>query len=189
MSRIIAGEKKGLTLVQPKGELTRPTGDRAKEALFSILMPYLPEASFLDLFSGSGQIGLEALSRGAAFSVFNEKSARVRALLRENIERADYKSKTRVIAGLATDAAALLVAEKAQFDLIYADPPWPLFERQVKALEKYLATILKETGLFILEGPKTLDTAPFVTGLEHFRRCRYGGAMLFFYTKQKVNHA
>lgn len=184
MPRIIAGEKKGLPLLAPKGERTRPTGDRTKEALFSILQPGLFGARFLDLFAGSGQIGLEALSRGASRVVFSELSGKVRALLAGNIKSTGYEDKTRVLAGSAERTCRLLISEGETFDLIYADPPWPDVKAQIEAIEKYIHQLLDEGGIFVLEAPKSLDTAPFVTGLEHSRRCRYGSAMLFFYTKQ-----
>ncbi|HHT44129.1 MAG TPA: 16S rRNA (guanine(966)-N(2))-methyltransferase RsmD [Fastidiosipila sp.] len=184
MPRIIAGEKKGLPLLAPKGEMTRPTGDRTKEALFSILQPDLKDARFLDLFAGSGQIGLEALSRGASHVVFSELSGKVRAMLTRNIKSTGYEENARVLGGSADRTCRLLIAEGETFDLIYADPPWPDVKAQIDKIEKHIHELLDKGGSFILEAPKTLDTAPFVTGLEHSRRCRYGSAMLFFYTKQ-----
>lgn len=187
--RIIAGEKKGMRLTAPKGGKTRPTGDKAKEALFSILQARLPDAVVLDLFAGSGQIGLEALSRGAARAVFVEPAAPARRVLSENVQRVGYGERSDILPLPAEKACRQLLARSARFDLIYLDPPWERESRMLSRLDPYLGSLLNEGAVLVLEAPKTLETAPAVTGLEHYRRCRYGGAMLFFYQKMAGAHA
>ena len=187
--RIIAGEKKGMRLDAPKGDKTRPTGDKAKEALFSIIQPRLAAAAVLDLFAGSGQIGLEALSRGAARSVFVENSAYVRRILQSNIRRTGYDDRADVLPFPAERACRQLAATADRFDFIYLDPPWDRQADMMARLDPYLAGLLTEDGLLVMEVPKTLETAPSVTGLEYRRHCRYGGAMLFFYQKMAGAHA
>ncbi len=120
--RIIAGAAKGRQLVVPKGTELRPTADRVREALFSSLQPVVPGARVLDLFAGSGALGLEALSRGAAAATFVERAGRSLEALRRNVAIVGLAD-TVVVAG---DVRATLAGEVpgAPFDLVLADPPY-----------------------------------------------------------------
>lgn len=120
--RIIAGEWRGRPLAAPQGMATRPTGDRVRETLFSMLASRLgsfEELRVADLYAGSGALGLEALSRGAAFVCFVEQDARAVAAIRSNVEALGASQRTQI---LARSASALPSAEP--FDLILADPPY-----------------------------------------------------------------
>ena len=121
--RIIAGQWKGRRLSAPKGKVTRPTPDRVREALFSILGDRLQEASVLVLFAGTGCLGLEALSRGAQHAFFVEKDRRVFDILQQNLEIADS---TRVSSMNSPAQRALRVLKKQEqyFDLAFLDPPY-----------------------------------------------------------------
>lgn len=120
--RIIAGAAKGRQLVVPKGTELRPTADRVREALFSSLQPVVPGARVLDLFAGSGALGLEALSRGAAAATFVERAGRSLEALRRNVAIVGLADSV-VVAG---DVRATLAGEVpgAPFDLVLADPPY-----------------------------------------------------------------
>jgi 16S rRNA (guanine(966)-N(2))-methyltransferase RsmD len=122
--RVIAGTAKGFRLSTPKGRATRPTADRVKEAVFNILSPRLPEAIFLDLFAGSGAIGIEALSRSAQFTVFVESSGQAVKNLRQNLQHTGFTEQARVLTMDGIKALHLLAAENVSFDLAYIDPPY-----------------------------------------------------------------
>lgn len=120
--RIIAGEKRRMTLKCPPGEKTRPTTDRVRESLFGLLTPYLADARVLDLFAGAGTLGLEALSRGARHATFVDAFQPALAALNENIERLELSDGARVVKG---DVLKFLTRPSNEsYDLIFADPPY-----------------------------------------------------------------
>lgn len=120
--RIIAGEFGGRRIKAPAGRRTRPTGERVREAWFSIVGPALPGASVLDLFAGSGALGLEALSRGAHRAHFVERGRRALMVLRENVAALDVAARSRIIPG---DGLAFIEANEAEsWDVAFADPPY-----------------------------------------------------------------
>ena len=155
--RVIAGKARSLKLMTPPGMDTRPTTDRTKETLFNILQPEIGGARFLDLFSGSGAIGIEALSRGAAFAVFVEKDRAAAECIKKNLAFTKLGDNGQI---LRKDVgAALKSLEKGEpFDLIFMDPPYGRgLERQVL---EYLAhsSLLAEEGMVVVEA--SLET-PF----------------------------
>lgn len=149
--RIIAGTHKGRRLHTPKGSETRPTSDRLRESIFNILAhnwaDHLTGARVADIFAGSGAMGIEALSRGAAHAVFVEKHSAGRALVSRNLDSLGLAEKARVIAG---DARQLPPAE-APFDLVLMDPPYGrgLGKAALAALEQ--AGWLRAGTLIVLE--------------------------------------
>lgn len=139
--RIIAGAHRGRNLKAPAGLSTRPTADRTREAVFNMLAhapwaPSLEGARVLDLFAGSGALGFEALSRGAAFALFVETEAAARGVLRDNIEALALFGATRIHRRDATDLGRKPAGLGAPFDLVFADPPYRegLLERSVPTL-------------------------------------------------------
>ena len=121
--RVIAGTARRLPLVTPKGMETRPTTDRIKETLFNILQPEIPDCRFLDLFSGSGGIGIEALSRGAESAVFVEKNPKACACIRENLTFTKLSPKAVVMEQDVLSAINRL-SGSGVFDIIFMDPPY-----------------------------------------------------------------
>ncbi len=179
--RIIAGTKRGLILKTKKGETTRPTLDRIRENLFNIIRDRLPEAAVLDLFAGSGAIGLEALSRGAKEAVMIEKDSAAFAILKENIRKTDFQESGRAIRG---DCFRYLQNCSRDFDLIYGDPPYGL-----KAYRQILEAIaaaeaLRVGGLLILESPKDeelpMETLAYICS----RKAVYGNTAIHFYQRK-----
>ncbi|MDE7018515.1 MAG: 16S rRNA (guanine(966)-N(2))-methyltransferase RsmD [Lachnospiraceae bacterium] len=153
--RIIAGKARSLKLKTPKGLETRPTTDRIKETLFNMLQPYLPDSIFIDLFSGSGGIGMEALSRGARHAYFIENNKDAIACIQENLK----------FTKLAEDAtiykqdvlSALPGIHEKEADVIFMDPPYGQdFEKQVLSLLVKLPYVTDHT-LIVVEALKDMD--------------------------------
>ena len=132
--RVIAGTARRTVLVTPEGAGTRPTTDRIKETLFNILAPTLADASFLDLFAGSGGIGIEALSRGAREAVFADRDSEAIRCIRENLERTKLSDRAQVYPQDALSVLRRLESRHAAFDFIFLDPPYGKeLEREVLA--------------------------------------------------------
>lgn len=148
--RIIAGTARSLPLKTVPGRQTRPTTDQIKETLFNILQPYVPGAYFLDLFAGSGQIGLEAVSRGALYSVFVENQKKAAQCIADNIRFTKFDKKSLL---MQTDVFAAIgsLEGKYKFDLIFMDPPYNqgLDEQVFERLQG--SPLLKEDTLIVAE--------------------------------------
>ena len=175
--RIIAGRWKGRRLAVPEG--TRPTSDRAREALFSILQKRIPGAAVLDVYAGSGAVGLEAVSRGASGAVLVEK--RAAATLRENLRRLPPPHDAAEILG--DDAnTALESLEKAgrRFDLLFADPP---YASSPAALERRAARLLAPGGLLVLQRDRGEEAPPRLAGLHLVATRDYGRNVFSFYAE------
>jgi len=153
---IIAGERRGLKLKTLPGLTYRPTLGRVKESLFGILTPAIAEARVLDLFSGSGALGLEALSRGADSVLFVEQSPEAAKVIEQNIARAHYEERCHVHVGDFQDAGKR-VASGAEFDLVFADPPYlqgfpmqvleMVAERELLSVDGYLSVEFEKREL------------------------------------------
>jgi len=155
--RIIAGTKKGMSLLSPKTKISRPIIDRVKESLFSVLYKYdLPGgARVADLFSGVGSLGLEALSRGAEFVTFVEKDPKVFAVLNKNIERAGFVKESKAIRANAFSVGAIVGSGMERYGLVFVDPPYAA-ARNVQAdsplggLLELLGEQVTEDGIIIV---------------------------------------
>ena len=122
--RIIAGEARGIPLVAPKGSSTRPTSDRAKEGLFNIIGSSIKGSIFLDLFSGSGGIGIEAISRGAIACVFVDSSRSATIAIKENLRKAKLSDRAEVLEVTAKNAINILRNRLEPFNYVFLDPPY-----------------------------------------------------------------
>ncbi|MCR5054480.1 MAG: 16S rRNA (guanine(966)-N(2))-methyltransferase RsmD [Lachnospiraceae bacterium] len=150
--RVIAGEKKGLLLSTPKGLHTRPTNDRIKETLFNIISFDLPDASFLDLFSGSGQMGIEALSRGASKAVFIDNDKAACKCINDNLIKTGYKDRSDLH---DQDVISFLKTYSGKgFDIIFIDPPYHenLEDKIIEALSE--SNAVTDHTVIILEADK-----------------------------------
>ena len=146
--RIISGISRGTKLYTLEGENTRPTLDRVKEPLFSIIQAYIKDSVVLDLFEGSGALGLEALSRGAKKAVLCDKSYEAVNIIKKNIEKTHNQKKTQV---LCMDYKKCLNTVDEKFDLIFIDPPYKL-DIAVKAIQLILENdLLYGEGILIIE--------------------------------------
>jgi 16S rRNA (guanine966-N2)-methyltransferase len=150
--RVIAGERKGFRLDAPRGEETRPTSDRLREALFSILGG-VDDLAVLDAFAGSGALGLEALSRGAGTADFCDTQAAALRALRDNIERLGYRDRARV---RRQDARRRMAADHdagITYELILIDPPYRMLPALQKHFALHLPALLVPDGLVTIESP------------------------------------
>lgn len=171
--RVISGSKRGVRLVAPKGLDTRPTTDRIKESLFNILSPMLCECSFLDLFSGSGGIGIEALSRGAKKAVFVDKDRQALKAIEYNLEKTGFKDISTVIGADWKRAFTAFEQKNLSFDLIFMDPPYysDFIENILDEIKK--SGILNNDGIVVIEQAKDEEDIR-ISGFEVFRIKDYG---------------
>ena len=148
--RVISGKARGVQLKTPEGMQTRPTTDRVKEALFSIIHFEIPGARVLDLFGGTGQLGIEALSRGAQSAVFVDAGEAACRLIRENLKRTRFENEGRVV---RSDYLAYLGRCAEQFDIILLDPPYAevFLENALKRITEI--DILQSGGIIVAERP------------------------------------
>ncbi|KGR80460.1 16S rRNA (guanine(966)-N(2))-methyltransferase RsmD [Ureibacillus manganicus] len=122
--RVVAGERKGMPLKAVTGTTTRPTTDKVKESIFNIIGPYFDGGTALDLFAGSGGLGIETLSRGASHAIFVEKDGKAFQLLQENIKKCRYEEQTELFRTDATRAVKGLCKRDIQIDYLFVDPPY-----------------------------------------------------------------
>ena len=149
--RVIAGKAKSLPLKTLEGDQTRPTTDRIKETLFNLLQPELPGCRFLDLFAGSGAIGIEALSRGASRAVFVEKNPRAVSIIRENLRFTHLEKEAEVLKMDAAASLAFLYERGESFDLIFLDPPYRAGAEEAVLLSLSRYPVLREEGSVVIE--------------------------------------
>ncbi len=180
--RVIAGKAKGRRLSVPRRKGVRPTSDYLREALFDILGPSMPGARFLDLYAGSGAVGIEALSRGAAQVVFLEQDAGCLRVLRENLEGAGLEPR-QVIAGDVLRILPRLARRGEGFDIIFLDPPYGsgLARRTLDMVAS--GDLLLPQGLVIVEHFAKETLPPQVGRLQRIREKKHGQTMLTFYEK------
>jgi 16S rRNA (guanine966-N2)-methyltransferase len=176
--RVVAGSARGRRLVSPAGTAVRPTADRVKEALFSSLAPRLPGASVLDVFAGSGALGLEALSRGAARVTFIEQDRLALEAIRTNIATVAL-SGTSVVAGEAGRVlAGASTLAGAPFDLVLLDPPYALEEATLAALLTDVAALLSAGATVVVERAAGAPQPSWPATLVPAEPRRYGATAL-----------
>ena len=147
--RIIAGSRKGHRIAAPKGRETRPTSDRVREATFMLIGP-LDGANVLDVFAGSGAMGLEALSRGAERATFVEADDAAARMIGQNLEKLRLTG-ARIVRRDAARALAAEAAAGAKYDLVLVDPPYDAYEQLQPTLARYLPAVVSEDGLVVVE--------------------------------------
>jgi 16S rRNA (guanine(966)-N(2))-methyltransferase RsmD len=184
--RIIAGTYRSRVLKSLKGLALRPTSDRLRETLFNVLGPGIAGSRFLDLFAGTGAVGIEALSRGAADAVFIENHQPAAALLRRNLDSLGIRSGTTVLAvdvlrGLQT-LASRTHAPDAGFDFVFLDPPYAAAEEYVRVLH-FLgnSNLIALDGIAVAEHRRKFDLPENFGSLRRYRVLRQGDAALSFY--------
>lgn len=178
--RVIAGTARGITLKTPEGMQTRPTADRVKEALFSIIHFDLPGAKVLDLFGGTGQLGIEAMSRGASAATFVDQAEPACRLIRENLRRTKFENAGKVVRG---DYMEYLSRCREEYDIIFLDPPYAevFLENALKRITEI--DILRSGGIIVTERPLGKDLPWDFPGFTRSKDYKYGTVLLTLYRK------
>ena len=178
--RVISGKARGVTLKTPDGMKTRPTADRVKEALFSIIQFELPGKRILDLFGGTGQLGIEALSREAKNAVFVDAGEDACRLIRENLRRSKFEQCAKVV---KSDYLAYLDRCREKFDIIFLDPPYAevFLENALKRITEI--DILQSGGIIVTERPVEKELPWEFEGFTRSKDYKYGNTILTIYRK------
>ena len=178
--RVITGKARGVQLKTPDGMLTRPTADRVKEACFSIIQFDLPGARVLDLFGGTGQLGIEALSRGAKSAVFVDQREDACKLIRENLRRTKMEADGKVV---RSDYLDYLRRTKDQFDIIILDPPYAevFLENALNCIAEI--DILCSGGIIVTERPAEKELPFELEGFTRSKDYKYGKTIITLYRK------
>jgi 16S rRNA (guanine(966)-N(2))-methyltransferase RsmD len=178
--RVITGKARGINLKTPEGLQTRPTTDRVKEALFSAIQFDVPTAKVLDLFGGTGQLGIEALSRGAKWAVFVDESEEACKLIRENLKRTHLEQEGTV---LRSDYLAYLRRCTEKFDIILLDPPYAevFLENALKCITEI--DILETGGIIVTERPVGKELPYEFEGYTRSKDYKYGNTLITLYRK------
>ena len=178
--RVITGKARGIQLKTPEGMLTRPTADRVKEALFSIINFDIPGAQVLDLFGGTGQLGIEALSRGAKSAVFVDAREEACRLIRENLKRTHLEGEGRVV---RSDYLDYLDRCREKYRIIFLDPPYAevFLENALKRITEI--DILQSDGIIVTERPLGKELPWEYPGYTRSRDYKYGKTLLTIYRK------
>ena len=176
--RIITGTARGRKLVAPEGRDVRPTPERVKEGIFSALQFDIEGRRVLDLFAGSGQLGLEALSRGAESCTFVDASDASLNLVRKNLESTDLSEKAKVV---RSDYAAFAAASRDTFDIVFLDPPYSagLLMPAVKAV----LPLMSDYGVIVCEHPPEVKLDEETGGFKIAKAYRYGKVLVTVYRK------
>jgi 16S rRNA (guanine(966)-N(2))-methyltransferase RsmD len=178
--RVISGKARGVNLKTPAGTATRPTADRVKEAVFSIIQFDLPGATVLDLFGGTGQLGIEALSRGAKNAVFVDERDDACKLIRENLKRTKLEGEGRII---RSDYSAFLKSTSQKFDIIFLDPPYAevFLENSLNLITQI--DILQSGGIIVTERPVEKELLLDFTGYNRSKDYKYGNTLITLFRK------
>ena len=179
--RVITGKARGVNLKTPEGMQTRPTTDRVKEAMFSIIHFEVPGAKVLDLFGGTGQLGIEALSRGAESAVFVDSREDSCKLIRENLARTKFQNQGRVV---RADYLEYIRRCRGKFDIIILDPPYAevFLENALKTIVEI--DILQTDGIIVAERPVGKELPFEFVGFTRSKDYKYGKTLLALYRKE-----
>lgn len=178
--RVITGKARGVSLKTPEGMQTRPTTDRVKEAMFSIIHFDVPGAKVLDLFGGTGQLGIEALSRGAESAVFVDSREESCKLIRENLTRTKLQPQGKVV---RADYLEYIRRCREKFDIILLDPPYAevFLENALKKITEI--DILESDGIIVTERPMGKELLWEFDGYVRSKDYKYGKTLLTIYRK------
>ncbi|GLC87572.1 16S rRNA (guanine(966)-N(2))-methyltransferase RsmD [Lysinibacillus piscis] len=179
--RVVAGERKGMPLKAIAGNTTRPTTDKVKESIFNIIGPFFDGGIALDLFAGSGGLGIEALSRGAEHAIFVEKDAKAFQVLQENIKKCRYEEQTELFRIDAKRAVKALVKRDICFHLVFLDPPYHQQEYYDFVQTLVEQGKVQEAGTIVCEHAKEIALPNHFGHFELWRQETYGGTIISIY--------
>lgn len=182
--RIIAGEYKGRKLKSLDGQNTRPTSDKIKGAIFNSIGPYFEDEVVLDLFSGSGNLAIEAVSRGAKKAICVEQHPTAVKIIKENIELTKEREKFQVLKMKAEKALKIFSEERQTFDLIFLDPPYAQ-QKIVEQIEEMMQNdLINDWGKIVCETDRSAGLPDNIDGLVLRKRQIYGGTEIVIYQKE-----
>lgn len=186
--RVISGTFRSRTLTTPAGTATRPTSDRLRETLFNVLAPSIQGARFVDLYAGSGAVGIEALSRGASHVFFAEKATKAIAAIRANLKSLDIKSGTTIETAGVAPLLERLTTGHGEFDILFLDPPYEAVAEYTRTLStlgsQAWANALSEDAVIVAEHSRKQDLPERSGRLARTRTLLQGDAALSFYRVQ-----
>ncbi len=188
MPRVVSGKCRGTVLEAPKGDATRPTTDKVKEAIFSSIQMRVPESAFLDVFSGTGQMAIEALSRGAVSAVLIDQTGKSQQVIRKNLEKTHLLEMARPMKMGYTEALRLLGKEGAKFDIIFMDPPYAMAKEAASKVSTLIDEfgLLNEGGIFIVESDADTEIKEIVTNMTCLKSCKYGATLVTFFLESET---
>lgn len=180
--RIISGNCRGKKLKSPKNNLIRPTSDKVKEAVFNILGSRVLDSKFLDLFAGTGNIGIEALSRGAKNAVFVDNNYNSLKIIRQNLELANLLNRSEIINNNCLTAVSKLKHKYEKFNIIYMDPPYNMKNICELLLKIADNKLLDREGVLLVEHDKNKKLDEQINDLIKTKHKRYGDTYISYYT-------
>lgn len=185
--RIISGSSKGRVLARPKGQAIRPTSDRVKESIFNILRDEIEGKMVLDLFAGTGNLGIEALSRGAKKTIFVEKGRQALRIIQRNLTQFGFEERSEIIPKDANRAIGILKQRGESFDLILMDPPYEkgLIKRTLMKLDSN--PIYHKDSILIIEHDRR-ENLPRTMDWNLFRERQFGDTVISFLTLLSDHH-
>ncbi|QJD83442.1 16S rRNA (guanine(966)-N(2))-methyltransferase RsmD [Cohnella herbarum] len=187
--RVISGQAKGHPLKAVPGSNTRPTTDKVKESLFSMIGPYFDEENVLDLFAGTGGLGIEALSRGAANAVFIDASSQSVEVVKRNLASTKLADRAEVYRNDARRALKLLERAGKSFDLIFLDPPYAVKDCDALLIDMASRGLVADGAIAVVEHHPDVVYPENIEGYERTRYATYGEIALSIYRYQQNNEA
>ena len=192
--RVIAGCARGIHLSSPKGEKTRPIQDRTKESLFSILSGVIPGSCVIDLYAGTGAIGIEALSRGASLCIFVEIDKSVALIIKKNLEATKLQDKALVLKNDVFEIVPYLEKNDIKVDIVFASPPYPLVEKtfyrdKLLGLFSDLCAkqIIQPEGIIVFQHRKAdIEMTPKPSNLDLWDTRTYGDTQISFFKNKQM---
>ncbi|MDR1521948.1 MAG: 16S rRNA (guanine(966)-N(2))-methyltransferase RsmD [Streptococcaceae bacterium] len=186
--RIISGKFCGKRLKSLAGDITRPTTDKVKESLFNIIGPYFDGGACLDLFAGSGALGIEAVSRGMSYAVLVERNFKAMQVIKSNVELIGAKDCFKLIKKNATAALSALVSLNLRFDLIFLDPPYKQQEIESQLEKLQNLHLLTKNVLIVAKTASKVRLPQRVRKLTQYRKQVYGITAIYFFGFEEINN-
>ena len=180
--RVISGYARGRHITAPKGTKIRPTSDRVKEAIFNTISTLVIQSDFLDMFAGTGSIGIEALSRGADSCTFIDKSPQAIRCIKNNLSNLGFDDRSIVMQGDSREVAAKLTKT---YDIIFLDPPYG--KDLVISIMKNLKLLLKEEGIIVVETENKIELPSQYETFQLIKTSKYGDTQIWYYQRQNSN--
>lgn len=177
--RVITGTARGANLFTLEGEEVRPTAQRVKEAMFSVVQFYVAGARVLDLFAGSGQLGIEALSRGASSAVFVDANPDSLVIIRQNLEKTGFSDRAKVV---RNDAFRYVSRMAGEFDILFIDPPY--YKGLAKKAVRRVADLVSDGGILLAETELNAGMPETAGDLQFIKNYRYGQTSISMYRRK-----